>query len=536
LPDLTRIRALLLTGTVAACVVVALPPARAANTPGDEQASAGTDLRKQAAELRQYLSNHPDDAAAHLKLGHLYVDGAKYGLAENEARAAQRIGGQYADDADALFAWTLFLESDENRLLAMVHPGNREPHDESVVRLSLGEVLLKTGSYDSAEPMLRDAVELDPSSWRAHMALAGFLILTRDLPEARKQVEAARAIAPDAIGVTRIAAELDRAEGNTDGAIAKFSEVIKSHPSGLPAWMGRADALISLDKLAEAKKDVDAAMRLDRHPEVIFLDALIRAREGQFDYANQELEYTTGVLSQMPIAYYLYGVVDFWLGHIEPADDYLARFQARQPNAAGVAPLRAEIALQRKNPASAIELLKPVVEANPADQEAATVLARAYLSNGQPDQVIALDEQLAAAPPHRKLAPVDATGLRMLYGDAVGDIMEIEKVIMRGAPEIVPAMAALRQGDIDKASQMAEPLSAAKPDDPWVQNLLGSVRLAQKRLPEAETIFRHVLEKRPDFTASSFNLVEVLVAEKRSDEAKAMLQDLAQRKLDNSSL
>jgi predicted Zn-dependent protease len=107
---------------------------------------------------------------------------------------------------------------------------------------------------------------------------------------------------------------------------------------------------------------------------------------------------------------------------------------------------------------------------------------------------------------------------------------------MRDAPEIVPAMAALRQGNIDKASQMAESLSASRPDDPWVQNLLGSVRLAQKRLPEAEAIFRHVIDKRPDFTASDFNLVEVLVAEKRPDDAKAMLQDLAQRKLDKSAL
>ena len=304
----------------------------------------------------------------------------------------------------------------------------------------------------------------------------------------------------------------------------------------LPAWAGRADALISLDKLAEATNDVDAALRLIRHPEIRFLDALIHAREGRFDYANQELERTHSVLGQMPIAYYLYGVVEFWLGNTEIADDYLARFQARQPNAPGVAPLRAEIALQRKDPASAIRLLEPVVKANPADQEAATILARAYLSNGQSDQVLSLDEQLAAASPRQSLPPMNATGLRMIYGDAVGDVMEIEKVVMRDAPDIVLPMAALRRGDIDKASEMAESLSAAKPDDPWVQNLLGSVRLAQKRLPDAEAIFRHVLDKRPDFTASAFLLVEVLVAEKRPDEAKAMLQDLAQRKLDNNPL
>jgi hypothetical protein len=51
--------------------------------------------------------------------------------------------------------------------------------------------------------------------------------------------------------------------------------------------------------------------------------------------------------------------------------------------------------------------------------------------------------------------------------------------------------------------------------------------LAQKRLPEAEAIFRGILDKHPDFTPAAFNLVQVLVAEQRQDEAKEMLHDLA---------
>jgi TolA-binding protein len=57
--------------------------------------------------------------------------------------------------------------------------------------------------------------------------------------------------------------------------------------------------------------------------------------------------------------------------------------------------------------------------------------------------------------------------------------------------------------------------------------VLGSVRLAQKRLPEAEAIFRGILNKSRDFTPAAFNLAQVLVAEQRQDEAKEMLQDLA---------
>ena len=62
-----------------------------------------------------------------------------------------------------------------------------------------------------------------------------------------------------------------------------------------------------------------------------------------------------------------------------------------------------------------------------------------------------------------------------------------------------------------------------------IQNPLSSVRLAQKRLPEAEAIFRGIFDKNRDFTPTAFNLVQVLAAEQRQDEAKEMLHDLAPR-------
>jgi predicted Zn-dependent protease len=99
---------------------------------------------------------------------------------------------------------------------------------------------------------------------------------------------------------------------------------------------------------------------------------------------------------------------------------FLAKFQGKQPDVPGVARLRADIALQRKDPASAVKLLEPVVKANPADQSAVTELARAYLASGQSDQVVQLYEQLAAVSPEKVVAPGDPAGLLMIYGDAYG--------------------------------------------------------------------------------------------------------------------
>lgn len=535
--NLRGIDTLLQAAAIAACTLAAVPGAHAANAPDTKQASgSGGDLRQQEAELRKILTADPKDTSAHLKLGQVYIDEANYAAAEEEARAAKRGDSKYSDEADALLAWSLFLEDQRDRLLAEIKPGDREPHAEAVVRMSLGLALVTPLTFDKAQPLLRDAVRLDPSLWRARDALARSLIIERKLPEAREQLAAARAAGgPDQVGITLIEAFLDRAAGDTDGAIAKFTQVLKSHTTSVPSLVGRADALISQDKLTEARQDIGAAFEFSRHPQILFMDSLILARQGKIPDAGQLLMKASPSFSHFGIGNYLYGVINVRLGLPETAESYLSRFQVQQPNVSGVNRVRAQIAMQGKRPAAAIEMLKPLLEVTPADQEAAATLARAYVMNGQPDQVIAMYQEMLAAPPRQGPPPADFKDLMSIYGDSYWDLAEIEKVIMWKAPEIVPAISALRQNDVAKASEMAEALATKKPDDPWTQNVLGEVRVAQKQFSEAEAIFRRVLEKHPEFAASAFNLVGVLVAEKQIDDAKAMLHDLAHRKLDDST-
>jgi tetratricopeptide (TPR) repeat protein len=529
LPGLTRINNFLLTLATAAFTLIAFPAGHAADAPDPTQKTdKAADLQRRESELRTALKANPNNAEAHLQLGRIHLEKGNWTAAAAEARAAQS-GGTRNDEADALLAWALYLEGKYNVLFRQVEPGQREATSESMVRMSLGLADLYTFEFDRAEPLLRDAVRLDPGSYRTHIALARLLILQRRLPEAREVLDAARANGPSEIGITRITGELLRAEGDTAGAIAAFSKVLEVAPVSLPAIAGRVDALISENKLSEAQQDVSVALRQDSHPHLIFLAALILARQDKLAEADRLLTTANAAFGHMPVGYYLQGVVRFRLGRFEMAEFDLAKFQGKQPDVPGVARLRADIALHRKDPAGAIKLLEPVVKANPADQSAVTQLARAYLASGRSDQVLQLYEQLAAASPEKVVAPGDPAGLLMIYGDAYGDLLEIEKVILTNAPDVVTPMTELRQGDLTKASASAESLAGSDPNDPVIQNLLGSVRLAQKRLPEAEAIFRGILDKHRDFTPAAFNLVQVLVAEQRQDEARERLQDLAPR-------
>ena len=522
---LVRIDNLLLAVVTAVFALTASPAGHAADAPGPTQKTDATaNLSRREAELRSALKANPNNAETHLQLGRVYLDEGKWVAAAAEARAA-RSNVTQKDAADALLAWTLYLQGKNDVLFGQIEPGQREAGAESMVRMSLGLAYLYTLEFDRAEPLLRDAVTLDPNSWRAQVALARLLIVRRKLPEARELLDTARSLAPEEIGVTRITGELLRAEGDTAGAIATFSKVIETHPSSTPAVAGRVDALISENKLPEALQEVRSALKNSSHPELVFLAALILARQDKLADANNLLLKANPAFGHMIIGYYLDGAVKFRLGQFDTAEYDLAKFQGKQPDVPGVALLRAEIALHRKDPSSAIKLLAPVVKANPTDQSAVTGLARAYLANGQPDQVLQLYEEVVKAPLGKVVTDADPTGLLMIYGDAYGDLAEIEKVWAK-TPGALTVIAELRKGDLTKASALAESLAGNAPNDPLIQNLLGSVRLAQKRLPEAEAIFRDIRDKNRDFIPATLNLVQVLVAEQRLDEAKEMLHDM----------
>ena len=315
-----------------ALVLTTAPTLRAAEPEQPTKKSdVASDLRRREAELRNVLKANPNDADTHFQLGRVYLDEGNWRAATTEFRAARR-SGTVNDDLDAQLAWSLYLDDDYSALFREIKPGDRKASAELLVRLSLGLAYIRFQELDNAERLVRDAVRLDPDSWQARVALARLLILARKFPEAREQLDAASRKAPNQLATNRTLGYLLRAEGDTPGAIAAFSKVLEEHSSSVPALAGRIDALISENKLSDAGRDLRQARKMSGHPQIVFLNALFLAREDRLAEADQLLTNASGAFDRMPIAYYLAGVVKFRRGLFETAENYLAKFQAKQPN------------------------------------------------------------------------------------------------------------------------------------------------------------------------------------------------------------
>jgi putative PEP-CTERM system TPR-repeat lipoprotein len=502
-----------------------------------EKLIAGGDLRGAEIQLRNAVRENPDDPSIHVKLAELYLKLVNLPAAEAEARSARDKGGS-EDDIAPILAEALLGQNKLAQVIEQVRPADRDPGSESVVRLSLGLAHMGLQEFKEAEPLLNDAARLDPKAWRPKLALARYAMLKGDDAQAQKRLEEARAIAPDSIEVMRFQGEMLRGAGDLEGAVKVFDGILAQYPNDLGALLSRGNVLLVLNRLPDAQRDVDAALKLSpRSIPANYLDALLLAREGQLDKADDLLNKVAPSFGAMPQGYYLQGAIKYALGQYEQADISLTKYLARKPDQAGARRLRALIALRKKEPARAIALLQPVVDANPADTAAMSVLAQAYVAMGKRDDAVRLYESAAKVSPDDASAQTRAALMHVRFGDALEGVTDLEKIAGsdKGANVAGPilVLSEMERGDVAKAASTAEALVKREGDDPIAQNLLGSVRIAQQRFSDAAAIFETLIKKDPDFLAARRNLAVVRRELNDLDGAKQAYLDLLERKPDD---
>ena len=114
------------------------------------------------------------------------------------------------------------------------------------------------------------------------------------------------------------------------------------------------------------------------------------------------------------------------------------------------------------------------------------------------------------------LLPLLATAAAMAFSATIG-----------AAPQSVTPAANLKQiqnlvdsGKIDAAEKQLWRIVTREPENAPAIDLLGTIRMRQKRFPEAEALFKHVLAITPDSASAYRSLGQLYVLQERRDEAK----------------
>jgi cellulose synthase operon protein C len=490
------------------------------------------DLHAAQSRMIAAIKDFPTNPDIHLLLAQIDLKLGDSPNAEEQAIDAHWFGAS-DDEVGPVQAQAMLQQNKLGQLILQVQPGTRAPAAEAAVRLALALAHMGLGQTDAAEQLLADAKRLDPDSRQSDIYMARLLMMKGDFVGAETALQKARAADPDSIDVERLEADIQRSKGDSVGALAAYGKALAGHPNDLGLLSGRASILVSLGRLDDAQKDVDAALALaplSLTPN--FLAGLLDARRGNLRKADERLTMVSAGFDALPNGYYVLGAVKYALGQYDTAIANLDQYVGRQPNNRFARNLLATAALKIHDSRRAIEALQPIVYQDAKDMDTIGLLARAYLEADRKDEAIALYRWAANEQPDNVKVKTDAAMMQLGLGDPIGGGKALEAIAASDKGEEVAGplvvLNDLNNGWLGKASDMVETLVKRSPDDMVTQDLLGTVRQAQLRYDDAERVFKGIIAKDPNFLAARRNLAQVYISTNRPDDARATFNALLQ--------
>ena len=410
------------------------------------------------------------------------------------ARAAAR--HQLKQDAEAL--------ADAERAVQLA------PTNENAVSV-LAALYAGAGDRARAVSLVSAAVRQVPSSVELHEILTNLYLAGAQLNEAEEQMRQVITLKPremaSRIKLALLFAqghELDAAQRVLEDAVKDFSKN-KDRSRKDTARLALVDFIASRRSREQGEKTLrgfiaedpgNADLRLG-------LGALLQRTGAEQDAiaAYREVINREGTDAQGLIARDHIAAIQLSKGHVDEASTLIGEVLKNSPRDGDALFMRANIALQRGDPTSAIADLRAVVRDQPGSALMQRTLARAYLQKGQPALA---EEALRAAmqgAPNDPSARLDFAQLLTQTDRAAEAVTLLEELVSRSPDDAQAREALIRayvaKGDLPAARTAAEELKTRHPDSAAGFYFSGLIAAREKRLADSERDLERALALQP---------------------------------------
>jgi tetratricopeptide (TPR) repeat protein len=399
------------------------------------------------------------------------------------------------ESAVALLA-SMYRQSDPGKAIGLVQQALTKMPGSVDLRQVLAELFLANGDEAGAEAQLKQIVTLRPdvNAYRYHLAL----LYTR----ARK-LDAAEKVLTDAVRDDRDSVELRLAHAEFVAAhvspirgAAVLREYVARDPENFDLRLGLGAVQERGQRTAEAIATYEAIAAVDEGQPGLTARSRIAAihlREGRFDEATKL------------------------------ADDVLKE----NPRDNDALMLRGNIALERRDLATAIADLRAVLRDQPDAVPVMLALARAHALNGEGALAEETLRKVLEAAPDNLTARVQLAQILSGTERSAAAVALLEDAV-RAAPQDVAAREALVRSyiagdEIDAARTAAEDLKTLQPERPSGHYLAGVIAQAQNRPKDAETNFLSALQLQPGAPDTLAALVRLYMSAGQTVEAMALI-------------
>lgn len=467
------------------------------------------------------LRSHPQDADL------LAIRGAAEHLLNKEdaARADAERAVQLAPQNESAIAMLAALYQQTNHLdlaLTLVDSAVKRAPDSASLREVLATLCLAAGQRDRAEEQLRRLVELRPNTLAPRVKLAQFLA-------SGGKLDAAQAVLEDAVRKLPKDAAANAAGIGGNGTVAKvtLADFIATQRS-------RAAGETTLRQYIAAEPD-NYDLRFALAALLQRAGATQEAITAYRDVIDRDGSGPHGLTARTAIA-----SIELATGQITQARSLIEQVLSKNPRDADALTLRANVALSRDDPTSAITDLRAVLRDQPQSIPLRLTLARAYVAQG--NEALAEEALRTAA----ETAPNNADAVIELAQLLVRTKRSTEAATLLEAashriPDSIPVREELirldmGQHELGAALAAAEQLKTMSGGSLSGFYFSGVIAHQQNRLEDSVKDLEHALALKPDSIDVLAELARVDLARNRGAASIVRLSALAQREPRNVAL
>ncbi|MBK7793959.1 MAG: PEP-CTERM system TPR-repeat protein PrsT [Betaproteobacteria bacterium] len=484
-------------------------------------------------QLKNALQENPNLAEARLLLGKSQFQAGDIAAAEKELRKALELKVPIEQVAPSL-AEVMLAQGEAKKVIeefgAVQIP---DPQGKAELQTSLGQAYLVTGNAEAATVAFAAALAAKPDFGRALLGQAYLKAGARDLPGALALAESAAAKDPKLIEARQLKGDLLLAQGQQDNAIAAYREALAVRPDYLAAHAAIIGQLAAQGKFDEATKQLEAMQKVaPKQPQTLYVKATLDYRQKNFAAAREAVQGVLQVAPDYLPGLVLSGAIDYELKSYAQAEASLTKVLQRAPNAGFARRVLAATYLRERQPAKALDTLKPLLEGAPTDAALASLAGEIYLQNGNIDEGARYFEMAARIDPKNTPTRTALALTHLAKGETDRAFRELEDTAATDTgirADMALIAASMRKRDYDRALAAIDALEKKQPDNPLAQNLRGGVMLAKRDVAGARKNFEKALTIDKGYVPAAANLARLDIAEKKPDDAKKRFEAVLEK-------
>jgi putative PEP-CTERM system TPR-repeat lipoprotein len=270
-------------------------------------------------QLKNAVQQQPDNPAARLMLGQLYLDTGDMASAEKELRRARDLGVAPGTVLPAL-GRALLLQGQYQRVLDEL-PAEAATPEALAAR---GHALLGLNRPEDARVQFQRALDARPGLAEATLGLAKVALAANHTEQADQLADQAIAQHPDSVDSLRFKGDLQRAGNEREAARATYERILKIKPDNVQAHVDLANLDIEAGNFTKARDQIRQARKAQPNSLLIFYSqALLDFREGHYKTSLDQLQQVLRAVPDHMPSVLLAGAVELALGSNIQAERHL---------------------------------------------------------------------------------------------------------------------------------------------------------------------------------------------------------------------